>query len=158
MHSILRSMTISALVFGLAAPALAQEHDHDAHKNHDAKAAKATPKPGQKWSTDAPLRKSMTAIRDVLQANLHKAHEGKLATADYHAIAQKIDAEVAVIFKECKLAPDADAALHEILVPIMDASKAMHAGNDPKAFMKAVTAVNAYGKSFDHKGWKAVAH
>lgn len=158
MNSTLRLLSVPVLVLGLAAPALAQEHDHDAHKNHDAKAAKTAPKPGQKWATDAPLRKGMVAIRDVLQANLHKAHEGKLATADYHAIAQKIDAEVAVIFKECKLAPDADAALHEILVPIMDASKAMHAGNDPKAVVKAVTAVNTYGKEFDHPGWKPVSH
>lgn len=157
MHPALRLLSVPALVLGLAAPALAQSHDHDAHKNHGA-AAKPAPKPGQKWATDAPLRKGMEAIRDVLQANLHKAHEGKLATADYHAMAQKIDAEVAVIFKECKLAPDADAALHEILVPIMDATKAMHAGDDPKAVIKAVSAVNTYGKEFEHPGWKPVAH
>lgn len=154
----LRLLSVPVLMLGLTAPALAQEHDHDAHKNHGTKAVKTAPKPGKKWATDAPLRKGMGAIRDVLQANLPAAHEGKLKADDYAAMGKKIDAEVAVIFQECKLPPDADAALHDILLPIMDATKAMQKGKDPKAVVSAVSAVNTYGKSFDHPDWKPVSH
>lgn len=161
MNPALRLLALPVFVVSLTSPALAQEHDHGAPKAATAEAAKPSSKTadGKKWLTDAQLRKSMDAIRIVVQTNLPKVHGFKATDADYAAIAKQIDAEVAVIFQQCKLAPDADAALHEILLPIMDATKTLNEGTIKRfAFVKILKSVNEYGEQFDHPGWKPVAH
>jgi hypothetical protein len=160
MKTLPRLLSLSALVLALAAPALAQEHDHAAHEKHGAAPAKpAQPAAGKKWATDAPLRKSMAAIRALVQTNLPAVHAGKLGDAAYAALGKQIDGEIAAIFQACKLAPDADAALHEILLPMMEGSQALQAGGARQAgFVKILTHVNAYGERFDHPGFEPVRH
>lgn len=161
MNPVIRFLALSVFVLSLAAPAVAQEHDHGAPKGSAAEATRPSSKTadGKKFLTDAQLRKSMDAMRTVVQANLPKVHGFKATDADYAAIAKQIDAEVAVIFQECKLEPDADAALHEILLPIMDATKTLNEGTIKRfAFVKILKSVNEYGEQFDHPGFTPVKH
>jgi hypothetical protein len=138
---------------GTAAFAATNAHDHG-----HAPAAKPLPA-GKRWATDTPLRESMARIRAAFEPKLGAIHNGKLAPADYKALAQATEAQVANIVANCKLPPDADAALHGVLAQIGEGSEAMSgkAGMKPRdGALKVVKALGEYGRTFDHPGWKAL--
>ena len=100
-----------ALCLALAAPA----NSHAAHRAHDhAPAPTAKPAPAQRWSTDAALRKGMGDVRLAVAALEHYEH-GHMGPAQAVLLAERIEDAIHGIFANCKLAPDADAALHTIL-------------------------------------------
>ncbi|MBS0338577.1 MAG: hypothetical protein JSS40_17600 [Proteobacteria bacterium] len=115
---------------------------------------------GQKWATDAPLRKGMEDIRNAIADRKDAIHAGKLTPAKYAALADRIDAQVAYMVQNCKLAPEADAQLHAVIGEMMEGTEAArgkvrkvdrHAGVD-----KVVAALEAYNKHFDHPGWRGL--
>lgn len=131
-----------AAAFGLpAAQAAGDAHDHAAGE------AKLVLNHGKKWPTDAPLRQGMEKIRAAVTAE-----------KNYEVLAKKINAEVAGIVQDCKLEPEADAQLHIVIADLMAAAEVMEGkvkGEAPRqGAVKAVKALNAYGKHFDHAGWK----
>jgi len=138
----------------MAAPAAAaQPHSH----GHD-HASPPAPRPqaGRKWASDAPLREGMTRIRALLAPQLTAG--SRMGAEESAALAGRIEGEVGRIVADCKLPPQADAALHAILAQLMAGTGAM-AGRTPDAdrahgLAQVAAAVNDYGRSFEHPGFR----
>ncbi len=134
----------------LAAP----EHRHDDHAEH---AAQLQLNNGKKWQSDAPLRASMTALRAAFAEKLGAIHSGKLAPEGYRTLGSKIEGEIANIVAQCKLEPKADAMLHIVIADLSAGADIMQgraAGEPMSGAHKAAMALNAYGRHFEHPGWK----
>jgi hypothetical protein len=132
-----------ALLATAAAPVLAQDHGHAQH------APAAAAAPAQRWATDAPLREGMAGIRAAVEALGHyeMGHMGPEQAAEQAA---RIQAHVRDIIANCKLAPEADAALHLIIAPLMQQAAALQA--DPRkleAIAPMRDALAAYARQFD---------
>ena len=130
----------------LAAP----PHDHVAHRS-DPAAPVTTP--ARRWPADADLRKGMGQVREALDDLRH--HEmGHMPASMAVERAGSIGKAVDYMLSHCKLAPDADAALHGILVPLLGAVRRLE--EDP-ADMAAITAmrnaVAGYPLQFDDPQW-----
>ena len=152
--------TAMATLMALGAPVLAQSgHDHGSAAQHELKLNQ-----GQKWATDAPLRKGMGAIRGLVAPGLDAAHAGKLTPAQYRRLAGQIETEVAGIVQNCKLEPAADEQLHLVIADIgagLDAMNGKTAGTQPvDGLLKVTHAFNQYPHYFDHPGFRAlpIAH
>lgn len=124
---------------------------------HDAGAHALSLDHGKQWTTDASLRQGMTAIRDAVAAD-HQAIHGNTESAEqYRALAGKIDAQIASIVQDCKLAPAADAQLHVLLSDIVGGSEQMKgaaAQNRRQGAARVVGALETYPRYFDHPGWR----
>jgi hypothetical protein len=134
----------------------ATDHAHE-HAATDALKLNA----GQKWASDEPLRQSMTKIRALVDAKLPAVHRGKLDAKQYNVLGDEIEAQIGNIVQNCKLDPDADAALHVILAGMIEGNDALR-GKDAQVkrsagVVKVVHALDQYGKYFEHPGWKAPA-
>lgn len=131
-------------------------HDHDAQIVNELKLDH-----GKKWKTDAPLRSGMTSIQSLIKKNLKAIHEGKLKDTQYVALSDSINTQLASIFKNCKLEPEADQMLHIVLAQIMDGAGKMKAEGPidarQKGARKVFEALSDYGNFFDHPGWKRTA-
>ncbi len=151
------------LSFAPVAGAMAQSHEHGHEHDHGHPGAEA-PKPkldhGKKWKSDAPLRKGMEAIKSIVVTNLPRAHAGKMSDAEFEAMGKKVDAELAEIFANCKLAPDADQVLHGVLAQIMQGSRVLRSGEGKRTagVVQMIKALNEYGTLFEHAGWTDVKH
>ena len=137
-----------------AAPAAAHAHD-------GAPAAKTRLDHGRKWASDAPLREGMTRIRALVAPELPRAHAGTMAPAEYAALAAKVEVQVGNIVANCKLPPEADAVLHGVLSELSSGTAAMAgkaAGTRPsEGLLHVVQALNDYGRTFEHPGFKPIA-
>lgn len=155
-HTLLATALAAVLALGAGAHALAA----DAHPHPDGEESSPLAlNHGKKWTTDAPLRKSMNEIRKALAAKQDGIHKGALTPADYQALAMTVDAQAAIIIAECKLEPAADANLHLIMAELFAGAQAMQgksASNPRAGAVQTVRAVNHYGQYFDHPGWKAL--
>ena len=133
-------------------------HEHDAH--HGGGSAQLTLNNGQKWTTDENLRQGMANIRDALAAELPAIHGGKASAGQYHALAKKINDQVAFMVQSCKLDKEADAALHLVLAQLIAGADAMSDQKNNKArhqgAAKIIHALEEYAVYFDHPGWQGV--
>lgn len=156
------TLTAAALVLaGTATTARAAEHDdHHHHAAHDGPAVKNLElNKGKKWETDAPLRKSMSAIRDELAKAWKPTHDGTYTAAQWAELAKRIETQIGLIVANCRLPPDADAQLHYVIADIAGGATAMKADKDQMNGLIAVfRALNAYPKYFVHDGWKPLTH
>lgn len=106
-----------------AAAAAARQHDHAAAPAPPAEAA-SKPATAKRFATDATLRKEMQGIRAAVEALAH--HEmGHMGEAQAVELAAGIEGHVRTIIANCRLPPDADAALHAIIVPLMQNAGAL---------------------------------
>lgn len=153
-----------ALIVGLGiavagAPAIGQQHDHHHHANAPAKLSLNN---GKKWTTDAPLRDGMAAIRDLVAGSLDAIHHGKMSRAGYDDLAGKVDERVAAIVATCKLDAKADAQLHIVIGDLASGVEAMRGKSRKPGRMggavKIVQALDAYDRHFDHPGWQPIKH
>lgn len=152
---------IAAATFALAAasPTLAGDpHRHDSH----AAAHGLVLDDGRKWATDQPLRDAMTEIRKGIDASLHDIHRNRLSNARYAALAAKVEARVADVVANCKLAPAADAQLHLVIAELLEGASAMAGkrkdSGQRQGAVKVLSALQDYGDYFDHPGWQPVGH
>lgn len=124
----------------------AQEHAHEhAHAAHAQAAAD-----GVLHATDAPLRAGMLKLRDLIQA----PRPGDAAAAK--TLADGIDAEVQQLFAQCKLEPDADAALHGVLALLLEGAAGLRAdAADDAAWDKLQQALKLYPQRFDDAQFRA---
>lgn len=150
-----------ALALIMAAPAAraaaTPAHDHAHGAGADALQLDA----GKKWASDEPLRIGMERIRDAVEAALPGAHRGSLKPAQYAALGQTVETEVAGIVRQCKLEPRADAALHVIIAQLMEAADIAQ-GKDAHArrrdgVVKMAQALDRYHATFEHPGWRSPA-
>lgn len=131
-----------------AAPLL--EHDHASHVVD----ANRSAVPSQRFDTDAPLRKGMGEVQAALD-DLRHYEMGHMPANMASERAGDVAKAVEGIFAECKLAPEADAALHTILVPLLGAAKRLeHDGSDLAAVAAMREAVASYPQRFDDPQWQ----
>ena len=144
-----------ALSSPFAALAATDAHDHGKSSPHTLEL-----NAGKKWGTDDALRQAMSTIHTSVSQILPRAHSGKAKAADYEAFSKDVTAQVAYIVENCKLDPQADAQLHIIVADIMSGVEAAEGKEGEKqrasGVVKIAQASNAYGKHFDHAGWKAI--
>lgn len=147
------------LSLSLLSPTLFAEETHQ-HTSHAPTTLQLNS--GKKWETDAPLRKGMTGIQEVVAAKLDLIHNNKLTTSQYTELAKKISVHTDSIFKNCKLAPEADAQLHIVLAQVLDGTHRMKSADNldgrKLGAVKIVEALQLYPKYFDHPGWKPLKH
>lgn len=143
-----------AMLCGFCMVAMAQSPAPDEHAGHSASAA-TIPVPAERWAADAPLREGMGRIQEALK-ELRHYEMGHMPEATALEFVATIQDAGAYIFTHCKLAPDADAALHSMLAPLLSAAQSLK--NDPHD-LAAVTAMrNAvadYPRYFDDPDWSA---
>ena len=155
MKSPIALMLALALSSPRAVLAASDAHDHGKSAPH-----KLELNAGKKWGTDDALRKAMSGIQASVTQTLPAAHAGKASAADYDAFGKDVTAQVTYMVENCKLDPQADAQLHIIVADLMagvEAAQGKH-GEKKRAsgVVKVAQAANAYGKHFDHAGWKAI--
>ncbi|MCM8594841.1 hypothetical protein [Accumulibacter sp.] len=149
------TLLVTALVAGLA-PGTGTLAG-DTHHHAAGEPSRLSLDHGRKWATDAPLRSGMSEIRQALAAKLEGIHKRALTPAEYRALGVTVEAQVAGIVAECKLAPAADANLHLIVAELSagaDALQGKSAVEPAVGALQTVQAVNRYGQYFDHPGWK----
>jgi hypothetical protein len=128
----------------------AEGHVHGVH-------TAAAPAAGQRWSTDDALRQAMERIRAALEPALGRAHAGDATPDEYRAVAAQVETQVAFMIENCKLPPDADAALHVTIGQMLEGADAMKGGANAKprqGAIKLAAALDRYGREFDHPGWR----
>lgn len=177
----MRTYVLSAVIAGLLglgamAPAVAQDHAHHApaaatpapdHAQHASEAAPApqhahdhaqhaagaTPTPAQRWATDAPLRKGMADIRGAVQALGHyeMGHMGPEQALQQVAT---IEQSIGYLIANCKLDPQADAALHGIIGQFGQGIAALKANpQDLAAIATLRSALQEYPRLFADPDW-----
>ena len=135
---------LSVLV-ALPLSAVAASHDH----HPAATAAASAEAPAQRHATDAVLREEMQGIRAAVGGLDHYAH-GHIEAALAVQLADEVEERVRTIIANCKLPPDADAALHAIIVPLLQNAGALK--KDPQdlaAIQPMRDALAQYARQFD---------
>ena len=146
--------TVLALACGLGLAMAAQASPQHAHEGHAAHAATAAaPAPTQRWTPDAPLSEGMRRAHAAVD-ELRHYEMGHMSATMAVDRAAAVEEAVTFMFANCKLAAEPDAALHGILVPLLNAAQALKA--DPKkvstvADMRA--AIARYPQYFNDPGW-----
>ncbi len=149
----------AAVLLGMS-PGIVSAQGHS-HSHDAAESAQLTLNNGKKWATDDSLRQGISRIRDALTAELPSIHSGKATAEQYRALSQKMDDQIAFMVKNCKLEPKADAMLHLVLADIIagaDAMKTRSSSDAYKGAVKIASALDNYGKYFDHPGWHGLEH
>jgi hypothetical protein len=139
---------ITALI-GLAM--MLPAHAAGARHNHGQTPAPAQT-PAQRWATDAPLRQGMRDIRAAVGALGHYEH-GHLGPREAAILAGQVEDHVNLIIAECKLEPEADAALHAIIAPLL--RNAGELRRNPRALHAIAAmrdALSDYDRSFQDTG------
>jgi hypothetical protein len=114
---------------------------------------------GQKWQTDAALRKGMAEIRATVAVALPRIHHGQFAPGEFSALADRVQEQIDDMVAQCKLPEDADLQLHLVLAEILGALATMRGeGGQELGAPVMIEALNAYGEHFDHPGWEPLAH
>jgi hypothetical protein len=110
--------------------------------------------PASGWATDAPLREGMGRIRTSVAALDHSEH-GHLGAEQTVTLAGNIEKDVNFLIANCKLDPDADAALHGIISKLL---KGAHALKSNPADLAAIApmreAVAEYAATFDDPAFR----
>jgi hypothetical protein len=131
--------------------------DHAAHHPAPPAAAGAASAQAARFATDTVLREQMAGIHTAV-AELGHLEMGHMGADQARVFAEAIESRIRTIIAECKLPPDADAALHAVIVPLLDralALKATPTDATPVAAMR--TALAEYARRFDDPGF-AAAH
>lgn len=112
---------------------------------------------GKKWATDEPLRQAMNGINEAMAKALPEIHRNRFANPDYQALAGTVNDKVAYAVANCKLEARADAMLHLVIADLTAGAEIME-GKTSQArhdgALKVLDALRAYGKHFQHPGWK----
>ncbi|MFC5437061.1 DnrO protein [Rhodanobacter umsongensis] len=153
----MRSVKFSLLLLGgFALSGLAwsaPQHEHTTPAEHAAHA----PIPAQRWTPDAPLREGMGRVHTALEELRHyeMGHMSEAMALDRVAT---IEAATTYMFAHCKLAPDADAALHGMLVPLVASTQTLKRNPKDMAAVAAMRAAVAdYPRYFNDPGWDTPA-
>lgn len=109
----------------------------------------AKPVPANGWSTDAPLRQGMGRIRLSVGA-LEHYELGHMGAEQAVEMAVNIERDVNFLIANCKLDPDADAALHGIIAKLLKGAQALKTNPaDLAAIAPMRDAMVEYARDFD---------
>lgn len=140
----------------IAAPAFAQSAAHADHAQHAAHAAHSAAEvktPAQRWATDAPLREGMRDIREATEL-LNHYEMGHLDATQRDNAVEQIDAAIKNMVANCKLKPDADAALHGLMGKFIAGANAARVGKFSKKELAPMQeALARYPQLFDDAQW-----
>lgn len=150
-----KRLASALLVIGLASLAggalAATPHPDD---DHEAAVQELRLDQGKRWPTDEPLRRGMSDIRTAMAAAFFQIHTGQFTSAQYGALAAKIQEGVDYVVGNCRLPEEADAQLHVVLAEIVEGTDAMRSESDRLGgAMRVIQATEAYGRHFDHPDW-----
>lgn len=145
---------VLALACGLGPAMIAHAGPGRLHESHAAHAATtAVSAPAQRWVPDASLREGMRRVY-VAVDELRHYEMGHMSAPMAVDRAATVEDAVTFMFAHCQLAPEPDAALHGILVPLMSAAQTL------KAYPKKVgavadmrAAIARYPQYFNDPGW-----
>ncbi|CAM5280709.1 DnrO protein OS=Afipia felis OX=1035 GN=BN961_03141 PE=4 SV=1 [Afipia felis] len=152
-----KHFSVAALAVSLALSVPASAATEHAHGGHDGTALELTLNNGQKWPTDEVLRRGMDEMRSAIERSLGRIHAGQFTSADYVALADRLQQQVDFVTANCKLPEEADAQLHIVLAEILEGMGAMKNGSDRlQGALRTVLALEAYGRHFDHPNWTPV--
>ena len=147
----------AALALVAAFPISGDAQEKHAHTHSTAGVAQLQLNAGNRWTTDAPLRSGMAAVRKSFEADHPAIHAGKQTAAQYQALAARIEKEVQSIVANCKLPADADANLHYIVADLMQGVGLMRNGDTAESRHEGASlvhgALNAYARFFDDPMW-----
>lgn len=131
----------------------------DAHAGHAGETVAVTALPdGQRWETDAPLRAGMRNLREATET-LNHYEMGHLDDVQRDNAVAKIDAAIKDMIANCKLKPEADAALHGLLTKFIAGANAARAGKFGKAELAPMQeALAQYPQLFDDHDWSETAN
>lgn len=149
------SALLTCLALSLSLPAHAEGHDHHSHGNNEPQ--KLQLNAGKKWTTDQHLRQSMSDINQAMSEALPRIHKNQFSEADYQALASTVSQKVAYAVDHCKLPPKADAMLHLVIADLLGGAGIMEGkqpGSRHDGAVQVMQALQAYGKYFQHPGWK----
>lgn len=145
-----RPMTVLCLLAGLAVALPAAAHNHALHE---------TPAtvPAARFPADAALIDAMDGVRNAVEAFEHARH-GHMGPEQVRSLADHLDTQIARVFRECKLEPQADASMHTILAVIAKANRAMRETPTEYAPVAAMErALADYARMFDDPKARAAA-
>ncbi len=149
-------MFVTLLMALMVAPSRGADSNSHSHAGHVTGGLKLDR--GKKWFTDSSLRKGMTEIRAALAAKTDAIHRSTLPAAGYVQLGEKVNRSLSLIFKNCKLKPEADAMLHILLARILDGAAKMKEETNPAEQAEGASAVAAalaeYPEFFNHPGWQ----
>jgi hypothetical protein len=148
--------TIAAVLWGAVALAATIAPDA-ARAQHDPAAHAHVAAPAQRWAADANLRDGMGRIHAALDELRHyeMGHMDATMALDRAGLIEQAAAD---IFAKCKLAPEQDAVMHGMLVPLLAAVQRFKA--DPQDLTQVAAmrkAVADYPRYFDDPGWAVAA-
>lgn len=149
------SALLACLALSLSLPAHAEKHDHHSHGSNEPE--KLQLNAGKKWTTDQHLRQTMGEINQAMSEALPRIHKNQFTEGDYQALAATVSQKVAYAVEHCKLAPKADAMLHLIIADLLGGAEVMEgkqAASRHDGAVQVMQALQAYGKYFQHPGWK----
>jgi hypothetical protein len=154
----MKSLATAALALGLALSVQAFAATEHPHASHGAAGLELTLNNGQKWPTDEALRRGMGEMRNAMEKSLVRIHDGPFTVGDYVALADRLQQQVDYVTANCKLPEDADAQLHLVLAEILEGMDVLWVGA-PRAHgaLRAVAALEVYGRHFDDPNWVSIA-
>lgn len=113
-----------------------------------------------KWPTDPALEEGMTNIRRIVEPYLPLIRAGRFADGHYDTVGNAVERQLTYIVGNCKLEPEADAILHGLIARLQEGVDQVRGpaadGTRSEGITRIVSALNDYGQSFDHAGWKPV--
>lgn len=149
------SALLACLALSLSLPTYAEGHDHHSHGSNEPE--KLQLNAGKKWATDQHLRQAMSDINQAMAEALPRIHNNQFGEGDYQTLAATVSQKVAYAIDHCKLAPKADAMLHLVIANLLGGAEIME-GKQPNSrhdgAVQVMQALQAYGKYFQHPGWK----
>jgi hypothetical protein len=153
----MKSLATVALALGLALSVQAFAATEHPHGSHGA-GLELTLNDGQKWPTDEALRRGMGEMRNAMETSLGRIHAGQFTSANYVALADRLQKQVDYVTANCKLPEEADAQLHLVLAEMLEGMEVMRVGADrSQGALRAVAALEAYGRHFDDPNWVSIA-
>ena len=145
-------LLLAAIVATTAIAALPAQAQHS-HQHPAPATAQATPV--QRWATDAPLRTGMAKIRTAVDALQHY-ERGHMGPEQAVELATQIQQQIAYLVANCKLEPQADAALHVIIAELGASAQALKDDPSDLSVIPAMRqALQHYPRQFNDPGWAA---
>lgn len=147
-----RILLVSTLVLSLGSTASASD-SHQSHEHHKAAATSVNSevKPGTKFTADDTLKPRMEKILTTMKT-LHESGNSK-KVGKVKAAGKVVKETVQDIFKNCKLEPAADAAIHPILAEMLEGAELLKKGKGDEGHEKVHQALLKYEELFVHQGW-----